>query len=489
MAETKLATRILNKYDSYTAWFNANPILKKGEISICEVPVETDKDNAVTQSSKPAILFKVGDGKTAWKSLPWATGLAGDVHGWAKAANKPSYNASEIVNLEEFIGQNDTNTTYKLVQDTDDGHKFSLQKHEKSEAADTWTTVTTITIPDNDHNQTVSAGSVTFGADDAVNFVAGTGITITGDASKKTITVEAKKPTEAGTADKVKHALTLQIEGSNEVTFDGSAAKTFNVTAAALGLSGAMHFRGTVTAIPPTGTYASGDVVLFGKKEYVYDNSNATKPEKDKWIELGDEGSYALKTITATATDDDVVVLTGTSGSNGVTYDAKHAKKGPAAGNTVKGPTEDVTVSGSGATGSIKVPKVTVDEYGHTTGLTEQTLSITMPTLPEKLPNPHALTFTGAVTGTYDGSADKTAHIPTIAEMTAGLSNDDAAVANQFVTVVKQTNGVVSVTRAQPTADDVSGLAAIAKTGNVKDLLQSEGDTLILDCGSATVNI
>ena len=46
MAETKLATRILNKYDSYTAWFNANPILKKGEISVCEVPVETDQDNA-----------------------------------------------------------------------------------------------------------------------------------------------------------------------------------------------------------------------------------------------------------------------------------------------------------------------------------------------------------------------------------------------------------------------------------------------------------
>ena len=32
--------------------------------------------------------------------------------------------------------------------------------------------------------------------------------------------------------------------------------------------------------------------------------------------------------------------------------------------------------------------------------------------IPEKLPNPHALTFTGAVSGSYDGSAAKTINIP-----------------------------------------------------------------------------
>ena len=54
------------------------------------------------------------------------------------------------------------------------------------------------------------------------------------------------------------------------------------------GLTGAMHFRGTVTSIPPSGSYVSGDVVLNGNKEYVYDGKN--------WKELGDEGSYVLKT-------------------------------------------------------------------------------------------------------------------------------------------------------------------------------------------------
>ena len=32
--------------------------------------------------------------------------------------------------------------------------------------------------------------------------------------------------------------------------------------------------------------------------------------------------------------------------------------------------------------------------------------------MPEKLPNPNALTFTGAVTGSYDGSAAVTVNIP-----------------------------------------------------------------------------
>ena len=61
------------------------------------------------------------------------------------------------------------------------------------------------------------------------------------------------------------------------------------------GLSGAMHFRGVSTTDPTAEggatvsgvtSFTSGDVVLYNKKEYVYDGS--------KWVELGDESSYAL---------------------------------------------------------------------------------------------------------------------------------------------------------------------------------------------------
>lgn len=69
-----------------------------------------------------------------------------------------------------------------------------------------------------------------------------------------------------------------------------------HVNEALEGLTGAMHYRGTVTAIPPeNGSYASGDVVVKGKQEYVYDGSD--------WRELGSEDSYILKTQIATQSE------------------------------------------------------------------------------------------------------------------------------------------------------------------------------------------
>lgn len=119
---------------------------------------------------------------------------------------------------------------------------------------------------------------------------------------------------------------------------------------------------------------ATGDnIVLF--------NGATGKSIKDSGKKLSDFApSKHDHIITATAKNDGVVVLTGTNGTNAVTYEATHAKKGPnTTANTVKGPAKDVSISGSGKSGSIVIPKVTVDAYGHTTGLTEQTLTITLP--------------------------------------------------------------------------------------------------------------
>lgn len=101
-------TRLQLKYDSWKNWYDNNPTLLAGEIAIVNVPAQTNESTGeVTQ--KPAILFKVGDGTTDFRTLDWASGLAADVYGWAKAETKPDYKANEIAvedNSNFFEGAN-----------------------------------------------------------------------------------------------------------------------------------------------------------------------------------------------------------------------------------------------------------------------------------------------------------------------------------------------------------------------------------------------
>lgn len=92
MATTTLSTRITLKYDTLANWNASQFILKKGEVAICSLAA----GETAEQSTPPAILLKVGDGIHKFIELPWASGLAADVYGWAKAATKPSYTPGEV---------------------------------------------------------------------------------------------------------------------------------------------------------------------------------------------------------------------------------------------------------------------------------------------------------------------------------------------------------------------------------------------------------
>lgn len=92
MATTTLSTRITLKYDTLANWNASEFILKKGEVAICSL----DTGETAEQSTPPAVLLKVGDGTRKFSELPWASGLAADVYGWAKAATKPSYTPGEV---------------------------------------------------------------------------------------------------------------------------------------------------------------------------------------------------------------------------------------------------------------------------------------------------------------------------------------------------------------------------------------------------------
>lgn len=106
-------------------------------------------------------------------------------------------------------------------------------------------------------------------------------------------------------------AVTDPIANGNATSFIDSISQNTNgeitvtkktITAADLGLSGAMHFIGSYAKAPTTrkdnSALQAGDVYLntANHKEYVYDDTS-------KWVELGDEGSHALKTVSITGTD------------------------------------------------------------------------------------------------------------------------------------------------------------------------------------------
>lgn len=106
--------------------------------------------------------------------------------------------------------------------------------------------------------------------------------------------IDASISGNAGSADRVNNTLTI-----GNVTFDGSAPAT--VTAANLGLSGAMRLIGETTTVVFDGsttqtitlttgesvTVSDGNVILYNGFEFVW--------AKGAWVKLGDETSFKIK--------------------------------------------------------------------------------------------------------------------------------------------------------------------------------------------------
>ena len=120
---------------------------------------------------------------------------------------------------------------------------------------------------------------------------------VTGLILDRDISGNAETATIAG---KVEHALSISVGGTPKGSYDGSAARTIDVNAVDLKISGALVYIGRV-AIKPTSsqvtlidgttvTAVAGNVVICtgDKKEYLYDTDG-------NWVDLGSSTSYALK--------------------------------------------------------------------------------------------------------------------------------------------------------------------------------------------------
>ena len=120
---------------------------------------------------------------------------------------------------------------------------------------------------------------------------------VTGLTLDRDISGNAETATIAG---KVEHALNISVGGTPKGSYDGSAARTIDVNAADLKISGALVYIGRVATKPTssqvtlidgtTVTAVAGNVVICtgDKKEYLYDTDG-------NWVDLGSSTSYALK--------------------------------------------------------------------------------------------------------------------------------------------------------------------------------------------------
>lgn len=225
-------------------------------------------------------------------------------------------------------------------------------------------------------------------------------------------------------------------------------------------LAGAMHFEGIVEAIPPTGSYNAGDLVILkgSNKEYVFDGTN--------WLELGDEGTHATK-----------AALEAVEGRV-QTLETNHPKdvetlRGEIA--TAKG--EAITTAGENAAAAIEAELAKLTQTSSGSGK-------------------YVTTVTQANGKVAVVNADVTPDDIVGLIPTAKVNGLDTALAGKQDKLAAIDGGEASVTETNPVATKATvtsaieaseaKLHAIATSGNVNDLVQTAGDVLVFNCGSAT---
>lgn len=492
MATKTLKTRFQLKSDTYQNWIANDPTPLAGELCIVIVPAET---GAVAK--EPAILFKTGDGTHKFSELQFAAGIAADVYDWAKAENKPTYSANEITGLSDYISGEiqDTDTQYKLEVDADNNRKFHL--YSQAKGTTTWTLVSTITIPDETVYTLVEGGAngtVKFNGEDVKVHglgtaaykdegafdAAGAATTALEDAKtyadgKDTAIEAAKKAGDDAQAavDALNERVGTPPEGATATTVVGYVDEKINAIPAQT------DYTVTVTPSAPEGvakrynikqTATNLDVNIDIPKDMVVESGTVeTKTEEGAW---GAAGTY-LHLVLANATEDDIYINVGSL----IEYVTSGSKVGD---QIVIGVSADHKVTATLTDGSVTLAQLHAD-------------------VQSAIGKAHSHTNKAELDKIATGdkakwdAAEQKAHEHENKTILDAISQDkvdawDGAVAKQH----EHANKAVldSITAEKVTAWDGKAndadLAAIAKTGNVNDLVQTDGDYLILYCGTSS---
>lgn len=503
-----LNTRIALKYDSYKNWQDHNPILLKGEIAIAELPVSENKSgvgepNAAGSTpaiqNAPNILIKVGDGTNHYNDLKFVSALAADVYSWAKAATKPTYSASEITGLGDYISNaiQDTNTQYRIVAVGDAAYSYKLQKKDIGE--DVWSDVegSTISLTEIDSRlDTLEAAIGENGAvqdkinaaigalnyDDAA--VANQFVTEVKEADgviavKRAALVEADIPALSqskvtGLADALASKQdNLEFEGTYNASTNKVATQSTISNAIAALDSRTVEDAASATKVVAEVTQADGVVTV--KKVAVADilpdvtdtengfvvavnqtDGKIAVTHKTATEVLGFEGNYD-KTSNPIATRqyvlDSVADLNGAMHFIGVSTTDPNGESGPTVTGVASFKAGDVVVFGYDEyvfDGTKWLALGNESIYAKKTEVNDEFTAVRQEMATQK-----TNLETKIATDINTAKTELTGAINTAIQ---GLDKNDTAVAGQFVTAVSEADGVITVSRAALKASDIPNI-------------------------------
>ena len=265
-------------------------------------------------------------------------------------------------------------------------------------------------------------------------------------------------------------------------------------------MTGAMRFRGTVTAAPTANTAApkdglgawrAGDVVLFGTAEYVVSSMSSDKPV---WQLLGDEGAYQTRlSFTGTPSSENKVVTNDTleTAKTNLTTAINEAKTAASnakdAADAAQGTADSAGAEAQKANNAIAALDVADDtsKKGFVSAVTQTDGKIAV--------TKKEIGFADISDVAFDVAPSKTNKIITTDALDTvktniidGISGSATAtaVANNQVSVLTG----VTLTAGKLTRSSEYKLAAVAATGKVADIDFSD-TVLVLNCGSSTVNV
>ena len=515
MATKDLKARLKLKYDLYANWITNDPVLLAGEAAIAVVPAKT---GAVVQ--EPCTLIKIGDGTKKFSQLPFVSGLAADVYTWAKAATKPAYTADEISGLDAYISGKvqDTNTTYKIEVDATNPRKFQLYKHELTDAAETWTAVgNAITIPSSTLVTGTTNGTVKFNGED---------VSVAGLKDAAYTEVATLNSTAKGYADAVLGATSdtsaeNTVYGAKKAAAEALAAANNKVASVAATANKGIEISGTATAptvgikldpaagnaatlsaaglkvtVPAAAEYTIAKKADSGDYAAIYQLTKDGTPvgvdiniPKDMVVKSGEvvknptgqpAGTYIVLTL-ANATSDKLYI--------NVDSLIEYVTGGtPADGIITTSVSDDFVLTATINNGTITKEKLVtavqtslgkadsaLQKADIKTGTANGNISVDGTDVPVAGLKDAAYATVASLNATAKGYADAVLGTTT-----------DGADKNTVYGVKASVTALTGVVNNKIDATDVS---QIGKTGNINDILQTEGDYVVFDCGNSSTRV